>query len=236
MALQADQSETNFATLRLTMVECQIRTFGITDHAVIARFLSVPREKFVPASARSLAYSDTALKIADATQGAAERRLLPPLILARLIQAAEIKPSDRVLDIAPGTGYSTAILAGLAQNVVALNSDSGLQAATKANLAAVDLGAVPVFGGPLRDGVASAAPFDVIFVKARSKTSSITLFAQLRDGGRLIDAFCELRILWIGSRAAPSLSKRIRARSASGRCSALRRRFFPNSGRRRPSS
>lgn len=186
MALQADQSETNFATLRLTMVECQIRTFGITDHAVIARFLSVPREKFVPASARSLAYSDTALKIADATQGAAERRLLPPLILARLIQAAEIKPSDRVLDIAPGTGYSTAILAGLAQNVVALDSDSGLQAATKANLAAVDLGAVPVFGGPLRDGVASAAPFDVIFIQGAVEDQLDPLFAQLRDGGRLM--------------------------------------------------
>jgi protein-L-isoaspartate(D-aspartate) O-methyltransferase len=186
MALQADRSETNFAALRLTMVECQIRTFGVTDHAVIARFLSVPREKFVPASVRDLAYSDIALKIADATQGAPERRLLPPLVLARLIQAAEIKPGDRVLDIAPGTGYSTAILAGLAQNVVALESDAGLRAATEANLAAADLGAIPVFGGPLREGVASAAPFDVIFIQGAVEDQLDSLFAQLRDGGRLI--------------------------------------------------
>ncbi|MGP8233376.1 MAG: protein-L-isoaspartate O-methyltransferase family protein [Methylovirgula sp.] len=186
MALQADESEATFAALRLTMVECQIRTFSVTDHAVIAQFLAIPREKFVPAAVRGLAYSDNALKITDAKPGEAERRLLPPLILARLIQEAEIKPGDNVLDVAPGTGYSTAILAGLTQNVTALESDPGLQAATKANLAAAGLGAIPVLGGPLRDGVASAAPFDVIFVNGAVEDHLDQLFAQLRDCGRLV--------------------------------------------------
>ncbi len=186
MALEADGSEAAFAALRLTMVECQIRTFDVTDRALIARFLAVPREKFVPAGVRELAYSDTALKIADARAGAPERRLLPPLVLARLIQAAEIKASDRVLDVAPGTGYSTAILAGLTQSVTALESDPDLQAAAKSNLAAADLGAIPVFGGPLREGVAAAAPFDVIFVNGAVEDHLDTLFAQLSDGGRLL--------------------------------------------------
>jgi protein-L-isoaspartate(D-aspartate) O-methyltransferase len=186
MALQADESEATFAALRLTMVECQIRTFGVTDHAVIAQFLAVPREKFVPAAVRGLAYSDNALKIADAKPGGLERRLLPPLVLARLIQAAEIKLGDRVLDVAPGTGYSTAILAGLAQSVTALESDPDLQAATKANLAAAGLGAIPVSGGPLHEGVASAAPFDIILVNGAVEDHLGQLFAQLRDGGRLI--------------------------------------------------
>ena len=186
MALQADGSEANFTALRLTMVECQIRTFGVTDHAVIAQFLAVPREKFVPAAVRDLAYSDTALKVAEAKPGEAERRLLPPLILARLVQAAEIKPSDRVLDVAPGTGYSTAILAGLTPNVTALESDSELQAETKANLAAVGLGGIPVFGGALDQGVASAAPFDLIFVNGAVEAHLDQLFAQLAEGGRLV--------------------------------------------------
>lgn len=186
MALEADGSEAAFAALRLTMVECQIRTFDVTDRALIARFLAVPREKFVPAGVRELAYSDTALKIADARAGAPERRLLPPLVLARLIQAAEIKASDRVLDVAPGTGYSTAILAGLTQSVTALKSDPDLQAAAKSNLAAADLGAIPVFGGPLREGVAAAAPFDVIFVNGAVEDHLDALFAQLSDGGRLL--------------------------------------------------
>ena len=180
MALQTDLTAGDFATLRQTMVECQIRTFDVTDHAVIARFLDVARENFVLAAARGLAYSDTALKIA------AGRRLLTPMVLARMIQAAGVKPDDRVLDVAPGTGYSTAILAGLAQRVVALESDPELEALTKANLAAAGFSNVPVFGGPLHDGVASAAPFDVIFINGAVEARLDPLCAQLRDCGKLI--------------------------------------------------
>lgn len=180
MALQTDLMPEDFAALRLTMVESQIRTFDVTDHAVIGRFLDAPREDFVPAAVRGLAYSDTALKIG------AERRLLTPMVLARMIQAAGIKPGDHVLDIAPGTGYSTAILAGLAPNVVALESDPDLQALTKANLAAAGFSNVPVFGGPLQEGVASAAPFDVIFVNGVVEAHLDHLSAQLRDCGKLV--------------------------------------------------
>jgi protein-L-isoaspartate(D-aspartate) O-methyltransferase len=186
MGLQTEVSQEASADLRLRMVDCQIRTFDVTDRAVLARFLDVPRELFVPTPLRELAYSDTALKITQ-TPGEAERRLLAPMVLARLIQAAGVKPTDRVLDVAPGTGYSTAILAGLAAHVTALESDPDLQATTKSNLAALGLANVDVAGGrPLRDGAATAAPFDVILVNGVVESRLATLFAQLRDGGRLL--------------------------------------------------
>ena len=180
MTFQTDLTAEAFTALRQTMVECQIRTFDVTDHAVIARFLAVPRENFVPACLRALAYSDTALKINP------QRRLLTPMSLARMIQAAGVKQSDRVLDVAPATGYSTAIFAGLAQNVTALESDPELQAQTKANLAAAALTSVPVFGNALREGVASAQPFDIIFINGAVEAHLDHLFAQLSDGGKLI--------------------------------------------------
>jgi protein-L-isoaspartate(D-aspartate) O-methyltransferase len=183
MALQSDITADALAALRLTMVDSQIRTFDVTDRAVIERFLAVEREKFVPPQLSDLAYSDMALKIAPARSGASERRLLAPMVLARLLQAAAIKTGEHVLDVATGTGYSTAILAGLTPNVVALESDPDLQASTKAALATSGL---PVFGGPLDEGVASAAPFDVILINGAVETHLEALFAQLRDGGRLL--------------------------------------------------
>jgi protein-L-isoaspartate(D-aspartate) O-methyltransferase len=186
MGLQTGVSHEASADLRLRMVDCQIRTFDVTDRAVLARFLDVPRELFVPTPLRDLAYSDTALKISETKTGEAERRLLAPMVLARLIQAAGVKPTDRVLDVAPGTGYSTAILAGLAAHVTALECDPDLQATTKSNLGALGLANVDVVGGPLRDGAAAAAPFDVILVNGVVESHLATLFGQLRDGGRLL--------------------------------------------------
>ncbi len=183
MADQANTTADAFAALRLTMVDSQIRTFDVTDRAVIGRFLEVEREKFVPPQLSDLAYSDIALKIAPAKPGQSERRLLAPMILARLLQAALVKSGEHVLDVAPGTGYSTAILAGLTPNVVALESDPDLQAMTKAALTASGL---PVFGGALNEGVPSAAPFDVILINGAVEAHLDALFAQLRDGGRLL--------------------------------------------------
>lgn len=176
----------DFAELRRTMVDCQIRTFGVTDHAVIARFLEVPREKFVPAQLSALAYSDLNLKITTAESGGEPRRLLAPMVLARLMQEAEVNSGDKVLDIAAGTGYSTAILAGLAKDVTALEADPELQAMIESNLAASGLDGVPVFAGALPDGLAERAPFDLIFVNGAVEGHLDRLFGQLREGGRLI--------------------------------------------------
>src|SRR5579863_908739 len=138
-ASPSTEPKPDFAQLRRTMVDCQIRTFGVTDRAVIARFLEVPREDFVPPQSKALAYSDLALKIGTAEPGGVPRRLLAPMVLARLVQEAEMSVADKVLDIACGTGYSTAILAGLAKEVTALEADSKLRPIITSNLAAAGL-------------------------------------------------------------------------------------------------
>ncbi len=158
----------------------------MTDRAVIARFLEVPRELFVPAERQALAYSDLSLKVVDTAPGGDSRRLLTPMVLARLLQDAEVRKEDVVLDVAPGTGYSTAILAGLADRVTALEADSKLQAVVKSNLAAFGFDNVPVIAGPLPDGVAECAPFDLIFVNGATEGRLDRLFGQLSEGGRLI--------------------------------------------------
>jgi protein-L-isoaspartate(D-aspartate) O-methyltransferase len=184
--LQAAKAAPDFTSLRQTMVDCQIRTFDVTDRALIARILEVPREKFVPAGLADLAYSDFALKVRAAKPGCEARRLLAPMVLARLIQEADVKPEDKVLDIGPCTGYSTAILAGLARDIVALDADPELQAMIRSNLASIGLASIPVFAGPLPDGVAEKAPFDLIFLNGVAESHLDHLFGQLREDARLI--------------------------------------------------
>jgi protein-L-isoaspartate(D-aspartate) O-methyltransferase len=170
---------------RRTMVDCQIRTFDVTDPGVIARFLEVPRELFLPAKWRALAYSDNALEIQTDSESGPSRQLLPPLVLARLMQGASLKAGERVLDIASGTGYSTALLAGLAGEVTTLESDTAFAALIKSNLEACGLHA-DVAVGALPLGVAKKAPYDVIFVNGAVEAELETLFQQLNEGGRLL--------------------------------------------------
>ena len=106
---------------RRTMVDCQIRTFDVTDQPLLARMLDVPREDFLPPELAPLAYSDTGLQLKS---GGERRTLLPLLVLARLIQGAGVRSADKVLDVGAATGYSSALLAGLAGRVVALEIGS----------------------------------------------------------------------------------------------------------------
>jgi len=171
--------------LRRTMVDCQIRTFDVTDQLLLERLLAVPREIFLPAELAPLAYSDSNLLLRPGEPGPA-RSLLPPLILARLIQGARVSATDQVLDIASGSGYSTALLAGLAGDVVAVESDKGLADSMRHSLDAAGLGQVRTFVGPLDQGAASEAPFDIIFINGGVEANLDKLFAQLKDGGRLL--------------------------------------------------
>jgi protein-L-isoaspartate(D-aspartate) O-methyltransferase len=170
---------------RQTMVDCQIRTYEVTDQLVIDRFLTVPREHFLPAAFRDLAYSDIGFTI-PGLGGSDGRYLLPPLTLARLIQGGRVAADDRVLDVASGSGYSTAILAGLTAKVVALESDAAACRDLDDRLSAFGAGAVKTVVGPLELGARSEGPFDVILVNGSVETGLEQLFAQLADGGRLL--------------------------------------------------
>jgi protein-L-isoaspartate(D-aspartate) O-methyltransferase len=171
---------------RQTMVECQIRTFDVTDQLVIAQFEKVPRERFLPDAFRDLAYSDIGFTIPASAAGGEERYLLTPLVLARLLQGGRVAASDKVLDIAGGSGYSTAILAGLASEVVALEANPALRQDLESRVAAAGLQNVRTLEGPLERGAAGEGPFDVILVNGAVETGLDALFAQLAEGGRLL--------------------------------------------------
>lgn len=169
---------TDFAAARRHMVDGQIRTADVTDLRIIAAMLEVPRERFVPPVSASLAYLDL-----DAPVSAA-RRLLKPMVLAKLIQAAEIGATDRVLDAGCATGYTAAVLARIAGRVVALEPDAGLAKAATDALSA--LPNVDVVSARLTDGWPQGAPYDVVILDGATEIVPQALCQQLKDGGRLV--------------------------------------------------
>jgi protein-L-isoaspartate(D-aspartate) O-methyltransferase len=177
---------TDYAEARAKMIDSQLRTEDVTDYGILAAMGAVPRELFVPAGLQPLAYIDEDLLLKPGTAGTPPRYLMEPAPLARLIQAAEISPSETVLDIGCGTGYATAVLSRLAASVVALDSDGELTAAAERNTETLSLGNVEVLHGKLEDGFPRDAPYDVIFIEGAVEMIPDTLFAQLGEGGRLL--------------------------------------------------
>jgi protein-L-isoaspartate(D-aspartate) O-methyltransferase len=169
----------DFAQARRTMVDCQIRTSDVTDLRLISAFQAVPREQFVPAAQRAIAYLDR-----DVPVGAG-RALLKPMVLAKLLQALTLSENDRVLVVGCATGYSSAVLAGLVSSVVALEQDAGLAAAARENLRASGAGNATVVTGALAAGWPDGAPYDVILVEGACESVPEALLGQLREGGRL---------------------------------------------------
>lgn len=176
----------DYQELRVKMVDGQVRTTDVTNSAILSAMLSVPRELFVSEPRRPLAYIDEDIEVAPAADGRSARYLMEPSPLARLLQLAEIRFTDRVLDIGTGTGYSAAVLSKIAASVVALESDPSLASAAKATLADLGFANATVVEGALEAGHASSAPYDVIFINGAVDSIPTALFDQLADGGRLV--------------------------------------------------
>lgn len=176
----------DYAVQRMKMVDGQLRTTDITNPRLLAAMSDVPREAFVPAAKRSLAYIDEDLEVSSAGDAGQARYLMNPSPFGKLVQLADVQPGDVVLDVGCGTGYSTAVLSKLATSVIALESDEALCATATETLSELDFDNVAVVHGSLLEGYKSEAPYDVIFVGGAVDRVPDSLLAQLREGGRLV--------------------------------------------------
>lgn len=181
---------TDFTTARANMVESQIRPNAVTDRRVIDAFADIAREAFVPKSLQAIAYMDEDIPIRDASS-AGERHLMLPMVLARLVQLAEIEAGDVVLDVGCCLGYSTAILARLADAVVSLECDEDMANAAIEILVDQGVDNAAVVTGPLNEGYPSQGPYDAIVLNGSVPSVPESLLRQLKDGGRLVAVVTE---------------------------------------------
>jgi protein-L-isoaspartate(D-aspartate) O-methyltransferase len=170
----------DFELARRNMVDNQVRTNRVTDSLVISALRAIPRELFVPADEKGVAYVDDDLAVAPG------RYLMEPMILARLLQLAEVQRTDAVLDVGCATGYSSAVLAKMASSVVALEEDADLVNWASETLLGLGIDNAVVVQGKLPEGLADQGPYDVIFVNGAVDRVPEGLREQLADGGRLV--------------------------------------------------
>jgi protein-L-isoaspartate(D-aspartate) O-methyltransferase len=171
------------AAVRRMMVDGQVRTADVRNPELIAAMLALPRERFVPPALAEQAYVDADIEIAES------RVLLKPMVLAKLIQAGQVRPDDHVLDVGCGLGYSSAVLAQLAGSVVGLEEDATWVRRARDALAASGAAAVKVVIGPLAEGWPGAAPYNFILLNGATEIVPDTLGRQLTPDGRLACIF-----------------------------------------------
>lgn len=173
-----------FASARLNMVESQLRPNGVVDPALIQAMSEVPRELFVPAEQRPLAYADGDIELgSDAAMS--PRFLLEPMTFGRMVQLLMLRPEDQVLDVGCGSGYSCTVLSHLAHTVVGLESDAELAAQAEATLKSLQVRNVKLTLSNLPGGDAAGGLYDAILVNGRIEEPPLILLGQLKDGGRL---------------------------------------------------
>jgi protein-L-isoaspartate(D-aspartate) O-methyltransferase len=194
----------DFATARINMVESQLRTNKVIDEAVLDAFLMVPRERFVPVAFHEAAYIDDHVPLGNG------RALLAPMILARLLDAAQIRDTDKVLDIGCATGYGTAILARLAASVVGVEEDEELARQARARLAELGVLHATIIDGPLVEGYVEGAPYGVIVIEGAVAAVPDGIAGQLAEGGRLVTVVADrgLGRATVMSRVGAGLSHR----------------------------
>jgi protein-L-isoaspartate(D-aspartate) O-methyltransferase len=170
--------ETSNEQARFNMIQQQIRPWDVIDNRVLDVMMAVDRERFVPDAYKGLAYADVEIPLAGG------QTMMAPKVVARLLQALNLKSSDRVLEIGTGSGYVTACLARLARAVVSLELDAALLEGARGRLEA---GRIELREGDALAEPVPGGPFDAISVTGSlpAEASVADLQSQLRDGGRL---------------------------------------------------
>ncbi|MBL9074824.1 protein-L-isoaspartate O-methyltransferase [Tabrizicola sp.] len=168
-----------FATRRVMMVDTQVRPSDVTKFPIIDAMLTVPRETFVPDDKREAAYVGENLALAPG------RVVLEARTLAKLLDALDVQPGELVLDVGCGLGYSAAVIARLAETVVAVEEDERLAADAQRILSEEGVDNAVVVTGSLAEGSAKCAPYDVITLEGGVEVMPEPLLTQLKDGGRI---------------------------------------------------
>lgn len=175
----------DFTARRTMMVDTQVRTADVTKFPIIDALMSVPRERYVPEDRREVAYLGENLNVGDG------RTLLEPRSLAKMLDALDIKPDELVLDIGALRGYSSAVIAHLAEAVVAVEEDEALAREAESTLAAEEVDNVAVVNAPLVEGAPKHGPYDVLVIEGGAEDIPAALTDQLKEGGRAACIFMD---------------------------------------------
>jgi protein-L-isoaspartate(D-aspartate) O-methyltransferase len=170
----------DFTAQRREMVERQLRRRGIREARVLDAMLVVPRHEFVPEEFRAQSYEDKPISIGEG------QTISQPFIVAAMIEAVELKGTEKVLEVGAGTGYAAAILSRLAGMVYTVESRPNLATAAHGRLMRLGYANVAVHTGDGSAGLAEAAPFDAIIVAAAAPLVPQPLVEQLAEGGRMV--------------------------------------------------
>ncbi|MEM9581348.1 MAG: protein-L-isoaspartate O-methyltransferase [Pseudomonadota bacterium] len=174
---------TDFVARRTMMVDTQVRPSDVTKFPIIDAMLGVPREAFVPGDKREAAYMDGNLALD------ADRVVLEPRTFAKMLDALNLQNGDLVLDIGAGLGYSSAVMARIAEAVVAVESDASLAADAQTALMENDAMNVIMHEGPLHEGAAEHGPYDAIVVQGGIEELPRAIEDQVKEGGRVAAVF-----------------------------------------------
>ncbi|MBV7377966.1 protein-L-isoaspartate O-methyltransferase family protein [Maritimibacter dapengensis] len=175
----------DFHKRRVVMVDTQVRPSDVTKYPIINAMLDVPREDFVPDDLREAAYADAPVTLAPG------RVLMEARTFAKMLDAISVGPDELVLDLGTGYGYGAAVLAKIADFVVALEEDETLSAEAEARLGEAEIDNVAVMTGPLVEGAAKHGPYDVVFIEGAVEQIPDAIGEQLREGGRIVAIFAE---------------------------------------------
>ncbi len=169
----------DFAARRVMMVDTQVRPNDVTKYPIIAAMLAVPREAYVPAARREAAYVGENIEIGRG------RVILEPRTMAKMLDALDIGPQDVVLDVGCGLGYSAAVIARMAQMVIAVEEEGAFAIQAQSTLSEEGADNAVVIEGRLDEGAGKHGPYDVIVIEGGVETVPAALTAQLREGGRI---------------------------------------------------